>query len=110
MKNIHIGELIEEKFNEKSRKERSFTKAEFARRINLHRSTIYLLFQQKSIDIELLITISHVLEYDFIENVYKKASPIKKDTAIVGIEVPISELENIKFPYDFIHLVKEKDG
>ncbi|MDR0711726.1 MAG: helix-turn-helix domain-containing protein [Prevotellaceae bacterium] len=101
MKNIHIGKLIKEKFDEKK-----ITKTEFARRIHIHRSTVYLLFEQKSIDVELLLAISEVLEYSFIEEVYLKRSPPKKDTIVVGIEVDRSQLQNLDLPEEFLMLSK----
>jgi AcrR family transcriptional regulator len=44
--------------------------AEFARRINCDRTTVYYTFEKKTIDIEQLELISKVLGYDFIRNVY----------------------------------------
>lgn len=102
MKNIHIGKLIKEKFEEKN-----LSKAEFARRINIHRSTVYLLFEQKSIDIELLLNISNVLEYNFIEEVYlKRHKPKDKNTVIVGIEIDRAQLRKFDLPEEFIKLSK----
>ncbi|MDR3286927.1 MAG: helix-turn-helix domain-containing protein [Prevotellaceae bacterium] len=104
MKNIHIGKLIKEKFDEKN-----ITKAEFARLINIHRSTVYLLFEQKSIDIELLINISKVLEYDFISEVYLKHNTAKEKSIIVGIEITAGQLEKLNLPKEFIYLLKQQN-
>jgi plasmid maintenance system antidote protein VapI len=101
MKNIHIGKLIKEKLDEKK-----MTKAEFARRIHIHRSTVYLLFEQKSIDVELLLAISKVLEYNFIEEVYLKRSQAKEDVVIIGVEVDRSQLQNLDLPKEFLKLSK----
>ncbi|MDR0743861.1 MAG: helix-turn-helix domain-containing protein [Tannerella sp.] len=101
MKNIHIGKLIKEKF-----KEKKMSKAEFARRINVHRSTIYLLFEQKSIDIELLFNISKVLDYNFVEEIYINRPKPKDDTIIVGVEIDRSQLQNLDLPEEFIRLSK----
>jgi transcriptional regulator with XRE-family HTH domain len=65
LKNIHIGKIIKDKVNK-----RKISVAEFARRINCERATVYYIFTQKSIDIERLIRISEVLEYDFITEIY----------------------------------------
>lgn len=65
--NIYIGKIIQAKV-----KERGLGYAEFARRINCARTSIYSLFNSKSIDVERLLHISEVLEYDFIDEVYKK--------------------------------------
>jgi transcriptional regulator with XRE-family HTH domain len=45
---------------------RGMTVAEFARRINKSRENAYDIFRRKSLDIDLLNTISQALEYDFI--------------------------------------------
>lgn len=65
MNNIHIGEIIKEKFVE-----RKISASDFASRINHARSTVYDIFNRKSIDIDLLLKISEVLEYDFISEIY----------------------------------------
>jgi len=65
VQNIHIGSIIK-----KVLKEKSMTITEFARKINRERTTAYDIFERKSIDIELLIKISKVLDYDFIHEVY----------------------------------------
>ena len=62
---IFIGELIRKRVDELH-----IPYAEFARRINCSRTSLYNLFTKKSIDTELLITISEVLEYDFLYEVY----------------------------------------
>ena len=65
IKDIHIGKIIKEKLEEKS-----ISIAKFACGINRDRTTVYNIFKQKSIDIELLIKISEILDYDFIHQVY----------------------------------------
>jgi transcriptional regulator with XRE-family HTH domain len=102
MKNIHIGKFIKEKFEESK-----MTKAEFARQINVHRSTVYLLFEQKSIDIELLITISKVLNYNFIEEIYLKSENIKEKTLIIGITIDAKQLQKLDLPKEFICLIEK---
>lgn len=47
-------------------KQRGMTVAEFARRINKSRENAYDIFKRKSLDIDLLNTISQILEYDFV--------------------------------------------
>ncbi len=44
--------------------------AEFARRLNVERTTVYNIVRSKSIDVERLIRISQILEYDFLSRVY----------------------------------------
>lgn len=91
--NIYIGKIIQAKV-----KERGLGYAEFARRINCARTSIYSLFNSKSIDVERLLHISEVLEYDFINEVYKK-----------NTFQPNSEFPSIHFVFkngiiDFSHL------
>lgn len=64
-KNIYIGELIRQKVDE-----RHISYAEFARLIHRARTSLYHIFEAKTIDIDLLILIGRVLDYDFITNVY----------------------------------------
>lgn len=60
-------------------KQRGMTVAEFARRINKSRENAYDIFKRKSLDIDLLNTISQILEYDFVlraqSAVKSKAAP-----------------------------------
>ncbi len=88
IKNIHIGERIAEKLEE-----RKLNYAEFARRINVDRTTVYNILRSKSIDIERLMLISEVLEYDFLKEVYM--GECSKETTI-QIVVPKSKLADIK--------------
>lgn len=61
MKNdIHIGDQIRKKISEQS-----LTITEFAKRINRSREAVRGILQKKSINTELLSTISDVLDYDF---------------------------------------------
>lgn len=59
---MHIGKLIKERLQETGMK-----KSEFARRINKTSQNIYDIFERKSIDTGLLMTISEILRYDFFE-------------------------------------------
>lgn len=93
-KDIHIGSIIQRKFEESS-----LTVAEFADRINRARPTVYDIFSRKSIDTELLIKISEVLDYNFLEKVYldnniKTELPaISSSRYIVGKEVSEKDLK-----------------
>ncbi len=64
-KDIYIGRIIQQKVDE-----RGMSYAEFARQIHCARTSLYTIFNSKSIDIERLLLISDVLQYDFISNVY----------------------------------------
>ena len=68
-KDVHIGPEIERVV-----RERGITISCFAELIHCNRSNVYDLFKRKSIDIDTLIRISEVLDYDFIKEVYYPAS------------------------------------
>jgi len=92
---IHIGSLIKQKV-----KEKSISVAEFARRINRSRSDIYYIYDCDIINIELLRTISNVLQYDFVAEQYEEINPINTEYEYVLIsflkqeELPDSIPEN----------------
>lgn len=65
MKNIHIGSIIRQKLEESP-----LSIAEFASQINRTRTTVYDIFNRKSIDVDLLLSISEVLDYNFMEEIY----------------------------------------
>ena len=64
-KEIYIGRIIQAKVDE-----RGMSYAEFARSIHCARTSLYHLFESKSIDVERLLLIGEVLEFDFISEVY----------------------------------------
>jgi len=95
LQDIHIGSIIKEKVEEQK-----LSVSEFARKINCDRTNVYYIYGCKTIDTELLITISKVLNYDFYNKVYfdkdtnlfaKKVIPIK-----VGKEI-LKNCKNIEF-------------
>lgn len=94
MKDIHIGSIIHRKLEESP-----LSIAEFAERINRTRPTVYDIFRRKSIDTDLLVRISEVLDYDFLREVYLREMPEERmPTAsssryIVGKEVSEQELK-----------------
>jgi len=87
LNNIHIGKIIKEKWIEKS-----MTVTEFAQSIGRERTTIYDIFERKSIDIELLIKISQALDYDFIHEVY---FPNTSQKVQIIIEIDRSEIDKL---------------
>ncbi|MDD2538953.1 MAG: helix-turn-helix domain-containing protein [Bacteroidales bacterium] len=88
MGNIFIGKIIAKKV-----KESHLSVAEFAKRINRSRTTVYDIFSRKSIDIELLMIISEALNYDFLTEIYLPARHnIKPKRAFVLIEVDPSQV------------------
>ena len=80
---IHIGQLIDARI-----KVRGLSYAEFARRLNVERTTVYNIVRSKSIDIDRLIRISDILDYDFLRVVYLKEAP----TAGIRIDIPAATL------------------
>jgi len=57
---MHIGELIHSKVLEKG-----ISIVDFATRLSCTRVNIYDIFSRKSVDTEMLMRISEILEYDF---------------------------------------------
>ena len=105
MKNIHIGSIIRQKVEESS-----FTIKEFADKINCERTTVYHIFKQKSIDVEKLIKISEVLDYNFISEVYQKQDSNitpPTQTIFIAVEVDADSLQQLILPKEFIRLVKK---
>ena len=104
LSNIHIGNIIKEKLVEKS-----ITVTEFAHNIDRERTTVYDIFERKSIDIELLIKISNALDYDFVHEVYypKNTNTIPQKI-LIAVEIEECEIEKLELPEEFIHFVKSK--
>ena len=102
VKNIHIGSIIKKVLTEKS-----MTITEFACKINRERTTVYDIFERKSIDIELLIQISRVLDYDFIHEVYfPQNTHAASRKILIAYEVDEGEIEKLERHREFIRLVK----
>jgi len=103
--NIHIGSIIKKILTEKS-----MTIAEFARKINRERQTVYDIFERKSMDIDLLIKISDALDYDFIHEVYfpKNADTISSKI-FIAIEIEEREIEKLKLPEEFVRLARSEN-
>lgn len=57
---VHIGKLIEEKLRQQGR-----SVSWFAGKLYYDRTNVYSIFKKKSIDTDLLLRISHVLDYNF---------------------------------------------
>lgn len=70
---IHIGRSIDARI-----KELGLSYAEFARRLSVERTTVYSIVRSKSIDIDRLIKISNILDYDFLRIEYLAESPAAK--------------------------------
>ena len=92
--NIHIGKIIKKKLDETS-----MSVTEFAHSIDRERTTVYDIFERKSIDVELLIKISNILDYDFIHHVYyPDAAPKTQITIEVdGDDMDVLDLSKVCF-------------
>ena len=102
MKNVHIGHIIKEKFEESH-----LSMNDFASKIHRTRSTVYDIFNRKSIDIDLLLKISEVLEYNFLSEVYIDKSDQNEDFRyFLAVEIDHNHLspEDIE---NHIHLLKK---
>jgi len=100
---IHIGKIIKEKLAESS-----MTITEFAKKIHCERTTVYHIFKHKSIDIEKLIKISEVLNYDFIHEIYIKQNDKTSQTIFIAVEIEQDRLQQLNLPNNFVHLIKKQ--
>lgn len=105
---IHIGEIIKGKV-----RERNMSIAEFAEKICCDRTTVYDLFKRSSIDVERLLRISSVLEFNFIKEIYLAKDDKEEETegsteTTFYLAIPISkeELEKMNLPKGFFVLKK----
>lgn len=72
MEDIHIGNEIKIVFEK-----RGLTITEFSKRINKSRENVYSIFNRKTIDTGLLLSISEVLEFDFFSIYVARINPTK---------------------------------
>ena len=103
LKNIHIGTIIKEKMEE-----RGVSAAELADKICCDRTTIYDVFQRKSINFDQLIMISDALDYDFVHKVYfpdmNKNYFSKK--VLLAVEIDCELLKNTDLPKNVFRLLE----
>ncbi|MBO5084651.1 MAG: helix-turn-helix transcriptional regulator [Bacteroidaceae bacterium] len=106
-KDIYIGKLIQQKVEE-----RHLTYSEFARMIHCSRTSLYSIFNSKSIDTERLLHISKVLGYDFINEVYLKHTQDTNTLESPHIILPIRnrDIDISELPPELLRLIKEKIG
>lgn len=103
-KDIYIGKLIQQKIDEQH-----LTYSEFARMIHCSRTTLYSIFNSKSIDTERLMYISKVLDYDFIREIYLKHSQETDTHPAPHIVLPIrnGKIDISDLPPELIKLLKD---
>ena len=87
-KEICIGERIKEIFDKSN-----MTKSQFVEMLNYERPNVNNIFRRKKIDIDLLLEISKILNYDFVGEVYKKHG-LSKDVFNHKISI-ILEINNV---------------
>lgn len=63
---LHIGHMVKSVFDNSG-----LSVAEFARRIYCERTNVYKIFSRRTIDVEMLVKISEVLEHNFLADVMK---------------------------------------
>ena len=66
-KKIHIGKLIQTFV-----RENHINSAELARKIGKTRQNVYDLYKRDDIEVKLFLTISEVLNHDFLSDIYPK--------------------------------------
>ena len=72
-KDVHIGTEIKRVL-----RDRNMSVTEFAKRICCHRKNVYDIFNRKTLDVDRIITISELLNYDFIHELYTEAVEMKE--------------------------------
>lgn len=89
----HIGHVIRQEL-----KDQRMTCAEFARRLNVERTTVYGIFKNETIDVYRLIRISEILGYDFFKYLnlgYNRDSSSNADKPII-LNVNLSAADRSK--------------
>ncbi len=93
-----------ERFEEVCRTDKSFSIAEFARRINIDRSTVYNLFNQSSPDVHKLLRVSQALDHNFFCSACQRCRLNEKNKVVVGVEIDSDALQAVNLPDNFIRL------
>jgi len=88
-KDVHIGSIIE-----KLLRERQINVTSFARELGFDRKRIYYIFNSKSIDTDLLIQISKLLNYNLMLEYFCEENQTMKN--IVLIEINNSKIAAMK--------------
>lgn len=83
--NLHIGQLVKAVFDKSG-----MSVAEFARQINCERTNVYTIFRRRTIDVELLVKISYILEHNFLDDVMQ----------LTGLRAKFSPSLNLNISFD----------
>jgi len=98
-KEIHIGKKIQFVFNQSG-----LTVSQFARMLGVQRTRIYSIFESKTIDTDLLCSISDVLHYDFLTEIYIKKRDSQNQTPnVINLHFKVAS-ENLA---DFIKSINK---
>lgn len=100
--NLHIGRLVKTVF------ERSgMTVSDFARHLNCERTNIYTIFKRRTIDVELLVNISKILNYNFFEDILRQTNLNIKTTHDINIRIQDCPEEKVKIFEELLQKLKE---
>ncbi|MDR2683953.1 MAG: hypothetical protein LBB53_01055 [Prevotellaceae bacterium] len=86
---IHIGNLIE-----KQVKKQTMSVSAFAEKIGCIRENAYNIFRLPSIDINRLIKIGEVLNYDFVKEICLQQNKIKIPPTEITLNISLSNIQN----------------
>ena len=75
---LHIGHHIKTVFDDSG-----ITVAEFARRINRDRTSVYAIFERQSVDSLLLVEISIALDHNFLQDIEQHYSLPNEPSSLV---------------------------
>lgn len=101
---LHVGQIIEQKFQESGIK-----LSVFAERINTGERNVYSIFKRKDINAGMLKDISEVLDFNFFDLYAPATSPVQKRitdpsiTISLQIEIPKMNLNSLS---DFLREVE----
>jgi hypothetical protein len=82
---LHIGQLVKAVFDKSG-----MSVAEFARQINCERTNVYTIFRRRTIDVELLVRISYILNHNFLDDVMQ----------LTGLRAKFSPSLNLNISFD----------
>lgn len=89
---LHIGRLVKSVFDASG-----MTVSEFARRINCERTNVYKIFDRRTIDVELLVRISEILNHNFLADVIEHHGLDSKSVTKLSLNITFDDLteENV---------------
>lgn len=89
---LHIGHLVKSVFDASG-----LTISEFARRINCERTNVYKIFDRRTIDVELLVKISEILNHNFLTDVIEHHGLDSKFITKLSLNITFDDLteENV---------------